>query len=56
MDKRKTLRYIAIQLNSINEDLKDIFAELDFSEKEYFEINENVCHFLKKAIQYLETF
>ena len=52
MDKRNTLRYIAIQLNSINEDLKDMFAELDFSEKEYLEINENVCHLLKKVIQY----
>ena len=50
MDKRKTLRYIAIQLNSINEDLKDILAELNFSEKEYLGINENVCHLLKKAI------
>ena len=56
MDKKKALRYIVIQLNSINEDLKDVLAELDFTEKEHYEINKKVCNQLKKAINYLKTF
>ena len=55
MDKKKALRYIAIQLNSIEADLQDILAELDFTEKEYSEMNKNVCNPIKKAINYLNS-
>ena len=55
MDKRKAIKYIIIQLESLATDLKDMLIELDFTEIEHSEIKKNACQLLQGAITSLET-